>query len=127
MATAFPSTEEYVSALSKSGLVAREDLARVEAFLRESARRGPRQLADFLVREGLLTRFQASFLMEGRLADLKLAGYTLLEVLGAGAMGTVYKARWAKDQGLYALRIVPRRHTANLNAIAEKVQALKQV
>ena len=77
--------------------------------------------------QGILTRFQTNYLIEGRLADLTLASYTLVDVLGTGAMGTAYKARSAKDDGWYAIKIVPRRNVTNLKTIAEKVQALKQV
>jgi serine/threonine-protein kinase len=39
----------------------------------------------------------------------------------------VYRARSGKDDGLYAVKIVPRRNVVNLNSIAEKVEALEQV
>jgi serine/threonine-protein kinase len=126
MPAAFATTDEYVAALSASNLVPPDDLARVERFVRAGSRQ-PRELAAFLVREGLLTDFQSSYLIEGRIADLTLAGYVLTHILGTGAMGTAYRARSAKDDSAYVVKIVPRRNVASLKAIAEKVQALKQV
>jgi serine/threonine-protein kinase len=126
MPAAFATTDEYVAALSASGLVSGEDLAQVEDFVR-GANRHPRELAAYLVQEDLLTQFQTSYLIEGRLADLTLAGHTLIDILGTGAMGTAYLARQVRDGGLYVVKIVPRRNVASLKVIGEKVQALKQV
>ena len=125
--SAFATCGEYVAALSASGLLPPGDLERAEEFVRRSPTASARELADFLVNQGILTRFQTNYLIEGRLADLTLASYTLVDVLGTGAMGAVYKARSAKDDGWYAVKIVPRRSVTNLKTIAEKVQALKQV
>jgi serine/threonine-protein kinase len=127
MGTAFATLDEYRAALAASRLVPEGDLRRIEAFIRRSPQLRPRQLAEYLVRERLLTRLQADYLIEGRVGNLTLANYTLLEVLGAGAMGSAYKARSSKDDAFYVVKIVPRRNTLNLKTIAEKVQALKQV
>ena len=125
--TAFATCGEYVAALSTSGLVGPGQLERAEEFVRTTPKASARDLADFLVNQGTLTRFQTNYLIEGRIADLTLANYTLVDVLGTGAMGTAYRARSAKDDGWYVIKIVPRRNVTNLKSIAEKVQALKQV
>jgi serine/threonine-protein kinase len=127
MTTAFATSSEYVAALSASGLVGPADLERAERFVRTAQRTEPRDLAAFLIKEGVLTRFQADYLIEGRLADLSVGNYTLVDILGTGAMGTVYKAVVAKDKGHYVVKIVPRRNVVNLKVITDKVQALKQV
>ena len=89
--TAFATSGEYVAALTASGLVGPGELERAEEYVRGSPRSTPRELAGFLANEGILTAFQAGYLIEGRLPDLALAHYTLVDVLGTGAMGTVYK------------------------------------
>jgi serine/threonine-protein kinase len=127
MVTVFATSDEYVAALSASGLVGPADLQRAERFVRTGRHVPPRELASFLVKEGVLTRFQADYLIEGRLADLTVGNYTLLDILGTGAMGTAYKAVLARDKGLYAVKIVPRRNVVSLKSITEKVLALKQV
>jgi serine/threonine protein kinase len=124
--TAFASNDEYVAALSASGLLASEALETVEDFVREHPRRSARDLADYLVHNGIMTRFQTNYLLEGRLADLTIASYTLVDLIGTGAMGTVYKA-YSEKEGHCFVRLVPRRNVSSLQAISEKVQALKQV
>ena len=126
-ATAFANSGEYVAALSASGLAGPAELGRAEEYVRKSPQATPRDLAGFLADEGILTAFQARYLIEGRLPDLTLGHYTLVDLLGTGAMGAVYKARSAKDGGWYAVKIVPRRSVMNLKTIADKVSALKQV
>jgi serine/threonine-protein kinase len=99
----------------------------VAAYARAFPRRGAEELAEYLVAQKVLTRFQAETALEGRASSLVLAGYTLAEVIGAGSMGTVYKARSAKDDNWYAVKIVPRRNVMSLSTIGEKVRAFKQV
>lgn len=50
-------------------------------------------LAAWLVARGWLTPFQAQHLLAGRPHELLLGEYVLLEPLGAGGMGWVFKAR----------------------------------
>ncbi len=127
MTTAFATCGEYAESVSESGLVGADDRDRLAEFVRKSPAAGPKELAAFLVGQGILTRFQAEYVIEGRIAELTLASYTLIDVIGTGAMGAVYKAKSAKDGGWYAIKVVPRRSVMNLASVAEKVKALKQV
>src|SRR5947209_6915491 len=112
--TAFAGCGEYVEALSQTGLVGPGERERLAEFIRKSRTAGPKELAGFLLQQGMLTRFQADYVIEGRAADLTLAAYTLVDVVGTGTMGAVYKARSAKDGGWYAVKVVPRRNVVNL-------------
>jgi serine/threonine protein kinase len=125
--TAFASCGEYVEALDQTGLLGAAQRESLAEFLRKSPTAGPKELAGFLVQQGMLTKFQTDYVLEGRAADLTLAAYTLVDVIGTGTMGAVYKARSSKDGGWYAIKIVPRRNVVNLTQVAEKVKALKQV
>ena len=49
-------------------------------------------VARALVERGLLTRFQAGRILAGKAARLCLGQYRLLDLLGRGAMGRVFKA-----------------------------------
>jgi serine/threonine-protein kinase len=123
----FGTCREFVAELSELRLLAPRDLERINAYTRAFPARGPEQLADFLVEQGVLTRFQADAALKGEARQLVLPSYTLTAVLGSGSMGTVYKGKSSKDESSYAIKIVPRRNVATLNNLGEKVQALKQV
>jgi serine/threonine-protein kinase len=98
-----------VQDLRRSHLVDRARLDPVvDAFLQKNPRAGAPALADHLVGQGLLTPFQAKRLLAGSV-ELVLGPYALVDELGAGNAGTVYRAVSRKDQGLYAVKALPRR------------------
>jgi general secretion pathway protein F/type IV pilus assembly protein PilC len=125
--TAFGGCDEFVAALTEFRLVGPDGLKAAQEFSRTAARRGPRELADHLVRANVLTRYQADAVLAGNARGLVFTNFAVVDRIGTGSLGDVYKARSAKDDGWYAVKIVPRRNVVNLASIAEKVQAFKQV
>jgi hypothetical protein len=76
-----------------------------------------RALARFLVQRGWLTPYQVNELFLGRGQRLLLGSYVLLDLLGEGGMGAVYKARNWKLEQIVALKLIRKERLANLNAV----------
>jgi len=78
-----------------------EEVARLERGLPD-----PRALARELLGRGWLTAFQVNQLLQGRGAELALGPYVLLERLGKGGMGQVFKARHRLMNRVVALKVI---------------------
>lgn len=59
-----------------------------------------------LVEKGLLTPYQLKMLLQGQGSSLVLGPYVLMDVLGEGGMGQVFKARHRKLDRIVALKII---------------------
>ncbi len=77
-------------------------------------------LADFLVQAGLLTPYQADRALAGHAARLALGLYQLLEPVGTGGLGTVFRAVHRDTRKRYAVKLLPLRSMWNV------VQAKRQ-
>src|SRR5262249_32864879 len=69
----------------------------------------PRDLARHLLHTDWLTAFQVNQLLQGNGSALRVGPYILLERLGAGAMGEVFKVRHRRLGSLAALKVI-RKH-----------------
>lgn len=85
-----------------SGLVPEDRLASLVADANEDSR----ELSRLLSTSGLLTPFQLSALHEDRVTSLRVGNYDIIDRLGAGGMGTVFKARHRRMKRIVALKVL---------------------
>src|SRR5262245_37962526 len=87
--TSSVSREQFLRNLKDSGLAPGDDIRRMLASLPEIGASDGETLARQLVQAGKLTSYQAEVVLAGRLSDLRIGAYEVLDLLGKGAMGTV--------------------------------------
>jgi serine/threonine-protein kinase len=114
--------ELFVSNLRLSDLL---DDAQVDGVVRDFVVACPgansEEFAQHFVTLGILTHFQAEALLRKESPDLVVGPYVLLDVLGVGRMGTVYKGRSRADNRHYAVKILPRRDVWNLIRVRKQL------
>jgi serine/threonine-protein kinase len=103
--TNLTSPTAFLESLRDSKLL---DEPQLSALTRHAAASGAdsRVLAGRLLGQGWLTPFQANQLLTGRGQELLFGHYVLLERLGAGGMGQVFKARHQRIDRLVALKVI---------------------
>jgi CheY-like chemotaxis protein/tRNA A-37 threonylcarbamoyl transferase component Bud32 len=98
---------ELLDRLRESMLLSAEEMERAVTVAGSAAADG-RSLARALVAAGLLTAYQAEAVCQGKYAELRIGNYEVLDRLGAGGMGTVFKARHRRMKRIVALKVLSR-------------------
>lgn len=99
--------EKFIALLRHSALLDADMLDRHLAS-RGRLPDDPARVAGLLVREGLLTRFQARLLLQGRPRRFFIGGkFKILDQLGQGGMGTVLLCEHLLMRRLVALKVLP--------------------
>lgn len=107
---------EFVAVLRECKLLEPAQMEEVERTLAASCS-DPRALARELARRGWLTAYQCNELLLGRGRQLLLGSYVLLDKVGEGGMGAVFKARNWKLGRVVALKLIRREKLANPQAV----------
>jgi serine/threonine protein kinase len=102
-------SNEFLDLVRKSGVV--ED-KRLDAHLQKMTGSGsvptePGKLAGWLVRDGLLTQFQAEQILQGKWRRFTIGKYKVLERLGSGGMGSVYLCEHKLMRRRVAVKVLP--------------------
>lgn len=97
--------EQLIKHLEDSGILAGDTL---EEFIPPRASpRDAEELLRELVRQKNLTKFQAEELWRGRGKSLVLGNYLILDKIGAGGMGQVFKAEHRRMHRIVAVKMLP--------------------
>jgi serine/threonine-protein kinase len=119
--------EWFVWDLRRSNLIDRGQLDQVIGeFMQKNPRAEPPALAEYLVEKSILTSFQSERLLAGKTQGFVLGPFTLMDALGTGSMGTVYKAQNKTDNQWYAVKVLPRRSMWNVRIARRKVRSFEQ-
>ncbi len=105
------SAEEFLDLLRRSGLVEKgqlQDALHEQADVGGSATGDVDALVDRLIDCGLITRWQADKLLEGRHKGFFLGKYKLLGHLGTGGMSNVYLAEHVLMHRRVAIKVLPK-------------------
>ncbi len=97
--------QHFAKQLEESGILDAETL---RDFLPPKAQpKDTHELARELIRQKKLTRFQAEEAYRGKAQSLVLGNYILLDKIGAGGMGQVFRARHRLLDRVVAVKLLP--------------------
>ncbi len=113
---AIASVAAFVDALRQHKLLEPSQLEELTGTLQTNFT-DPRALAGELVQRGWLSSYQVNQLFQGKGHELLLGSYVLLELLGEGGMGLVFKARNWKLGKIVALKLIRKERLAHADAV----------
>ncbi len=102
------SLEEFVECLAQSGLLSADEVSSyTDGLPAEKRPKDVQQLAKALIRDGRLTKYQASIIYQGKQGTLMFGEYVVLDRIGAGGMGVVLKAQHRRMKRVVAIKVLP--------------------
>lgn len=115
---AFPSIEGFLNRLEASKLLTDEQLATASSVAANfPANSATERLAKHLVRDKTLTHWQAQVLIS-KGGNFFLGDHKLLELIGRGGMGTVYKAEHTVLDRIVAVKVMSKELMSNQALVA---------
>jgi two-component system chemotaxis sensor kinase CheA len=102
------SRDEFLQNLRDSGLFTSDEIDTIVGDLPATQEANAEATARRLVAAGKLTAFEAAAVRERRFEDLVIGNYQVLDKLGAGGMGTVFKARHRRMKRVVAIKVLSR-------------------
>lgn len=98
--------QELFSMLEKSQLLDEEYIAKLRPQMEKHKQTDPKKLAATLLKNQLITEYQAKQLVNGKYKGFYLARFKLMELLGMGGMGRVYLAEQISMERLVAIKLI---------------------
>ncbi|MBS0207297.1 MAG: protein kinase [Planctomycetes bacterium] len=108
--------DKFVQQIEDSGIILPDTLK--DFIPPKASPKDAEELAKELIRQKKLTKFQAEEISKGKGKSLTLGNYVLLEKIGAGGMGQVFKAEHRRMHRMVAIKLLPPAMTKDNAAIA---------
>jgi serine/threonine protein kinase len=111
--------DEFVRSLTDTGILPLDEVTSMVSNLPED-RKGVdvEKLAKDLIRQQKLTRFQASVIFKRQSRGLRFGDYIVLDKIGSGGIGQVFKAENRKTGQMVALKLLRATFTKSERAVA---------
>lgn len=107
---------EFVRGVRHCGLLSDSQLDELRQFA-ASHTGDSESIPRHLIKQGLLSAFQAKLLWRGQGSDLLFNQYVLVEKLGEGGMGEVFRAKHIRMDRDVALKVIRRERMAHPEAV----------
>jgi len=98
--------QQFIRTLCDLGILNPADVWPAVQAVPVAERGDLQQLAQALARQGKLTWYQAALVNQGKADQLVLGNYVLLDKIGEGGFGSVFKARHRRMQRVVALKVL---------------------
>jgi serine/threonine-protein kinase len=122
------SSLDFLEVVRRCDVLPAQRVQEIRARVRDGSYPGDAlNLAARLVKKGVLTAYQARRLLHGQGDGLAIDRYIVLDRLGRGAMGKVYKARHRFMGRLVALKFITREYLARPNALPRFLREMRVV
>ncbi len=117
--------------LVESQVVGATEMEQAFSRVDSSAWQGtPQSALELLAKAGELTSYQVSRILDGKLEELILGNYIVLSKLGAGGMGSVFKARHKRMKRVVALKMLNKEmleNSAGLQRFQREVESIARL
>ncbi|MCE9608359.1 MAG: protein kinase [Planctomycetia bacterium] len=108
---------EFAEFVTTGGLVSADELTVVEKAHPELDKSDAQSLAKLLVQQGKLTKYQAAAIYQGKGKSLVYGDYLVLDRIGAGGMGQVFKVRHRRMDRIVALKVMSQAAIKNADSV----------